>query len=181
MAFASSPSSNSVPGGIDRSLPSHLFSLGPAVLLSDAGRRPGRAVLTTWFILRSRLGYGLLAIRENEEATAYRRHDGQVREDLQRVLNYFPALGGKPNREAGTLSGGEQQMVAIGRGLMARPQLLMITNRRSGWPPRSSIASWRSSKRLAKTARRSFWSSRMSRWPSISLIAPTCSRMGELR
>ena len=42
------------------------------------------------------------------------------------VLDYFPALKDKLSRDAGTLSGGEQQMVAIGRGMMARPKLLMV-------------------------------------------------------
>jgi branched-chain amino acid transport system ATP-binding protein len=52
------------------------------------------------------------------------------------VLDHFPALKDKLSREAGTLSGGEQQMVAIGRGMMARPKLLMIDELSLGLAPK---------------------------------------------
>jgi len=70
--------------------------------------------------------FGSMTVQRNLVLGAYRRHDRQVQDDLQRILGYFPALRDKLDREAGTLSGGEQQMVAIGRGLMGRPKLLMI-------------------------------------------------------
>jgi predicted ABC-type transport system involved in lysophospholipase L1 biosynthesis ATPase subunit len=59
--------------------------------------------------------FGSMTVERNLLLGAYRRHDRQVQDDLQRILGYFPALRDKLNREAGTLSGGEQQMVAIGR------------------------------------------------------------------
>jgi branched-chain amino acid transport system ATP-binding protein len=67
---------------------------------------------------------------------AYLRRDREVGDDMARVLGHFPALKDKLSREAGTLSGGEQQMVAIGRGLMARPKLLMVDELSLGLAPK---------------------------------------------
>src|SRR5437868_15389373 len=69
--------------------------------------------------------FSTMTVERNLLLGAYRRRDRQVREDLARILQYFPALRVKPDREAGNLSGGEQQMVATGRGLMTRPHHLM--------------------------------------------------------
>jgi branched-chain amino acid transport system ATP-binding protein len=67
---------------------------------------------------------------------AYLRRDREIKADLERVVGYFPALADKLDRDAGTLSGGEQQMVAIGRGLMGRPKLLMIDELSLGLAPK---------------------------------------------
>jgi len=80
--------------------------------------------------------FGTISVERNLLLGAYLRRDSEVRSDLERVLGYFPALSDKLGRDAGNLSGGEQQMVAIGRGLMARPKLLMIDELSLGLSPK---------------------------------------------
>jgi branched-chain amino acid transport system ATP-binding protein len=79
--------------------------------------------------------FATLSVEKNLILGAYLRHGGEVREDMARVLDHFPALKNKLSRDAGTLSGGEQQMVAIGRGMMARPKLLMVDELSLGLAP----------------------------------------------
>jgi branched-chain amino acid transport system ATP-binding protein len=77
-----------------------------------------------------------LTVRENLLQGAYLREDrNAVREDLERVITLLPRLGERLNQLAGRMSGGEQQMCAIGRGLMSRPRLLMIDELSLGLAP----------------------------------------------
>ena len=75
-----------------------------------------------------------LTVKENLVIGAYCRKKPQV-DDFEKVFNYFPELADKMNRPGGLLSGGEQQMLAIGRGLMARPELLMMDEPFMGLAP----------------------------------------------
>jgi branched-chain amino acid transport system ATP-binding protein len=80
--------------------------------------------------------FGTMSVEKNLMLGAYLRRDKEVAADLTRVLDRFPALKNKLTREAGTLSGGEQQMVAIGRGMMTRPKLLMVDELSLGLAPK---------------------------------------------
>ncbi len=77
-----------------------------------------------------------MSVLENLEMGAFQRDDrGGIKEDLDRVYALFPRLHERRGQQAGTLSGGEQQMCAIGRALMARPKLLMLDEPSMGLAP----------------------------------------------
>jgi branched-chain amino acid transport system ATP-binding protein len=76
-----------------------------------------------------------MTVRENLELGAYRRRGEDITADFDRVYELFPRLHERERQKAGTMSGGEQQMLAIGRALMARPRLLMLDEPSMGIAP----------------------------------------------
>jgi branched-chain amino acid transport system ATP-binding protein len=126
---------NAIAGLVRSSSGSAIFASGELVSL------PAEAVASRGCVLvpEGRQIFGELSVKENLLLGAYLRvrRDGRrtVEKDMTEVYDLFPVLAGRREQAAGTLSGGEQQMLALGRALMARPLLLMLDEPSIGLAP----------------------------------------------
>ncbi len=104
---------------------------------ADITRLPAHEIVARGIALvpEGRRCFARMSVRENLDLGSYRRRGPTVTEDLERVFDLFPRLHERERQKAGTMSGGEQQMLAIGRALMARPKLLMLDEPSMGIAP----------------------------------------------
>jgi branched-chain amino acid transport system ATP-binding protein len=104
----------------------------------DITRVPAQDVVARGIALspEGRHCFARMTVRENLDMGAFRRRrSSEVTEDLDRIYDLFPRLKEREHQKAGTMSGGEQQMLAIGRALMARPRLLLLDEPSMGIAP----------------------------------------------
>jgi branched-chain amino acid transport system ATP-binding protein len=103
----------------------------------DIGETPPQEIVREGISLspEGRKIFPRMTVKENLDLGAYLRRDSDVKSDLDRVFDLFPRLKEREKQKAGTMSGGEQQMLAMGRALMARPQVLLLDEPSMGLAP----------------------------------------------
>jgi len=105
---------------------------------SLVGQRPNRVLgLGLGYVPQGRVVFARMTVRENLEMGAYLERDkARIQQAMDYVFSLFPRLGERPRQLAGTMSGGEQQMLAMGRALMMRPRMMMLDEPSLGLSPR---------------------------------------------
>ncbi len=123
-----------------RAMAGQVAPAGGRILLEgkDVTRLPAheRAKLGIALVPEGRRVFPGLSVEQNLLVGAYTRRDREVVSDVKRVKDLFPILGERAGQAAGTLSGGEQQMLAIGRALMARPRIMLMDEPSMGLAPK---------------------------------------------
>ena len=105
---------------------------------SLVGQQPDRILaLGLAYVPQGRVVFGQMTVRENLEMGAYLERDrARLRESMEYVFSLFPRLAERRGQVAGSMSGGEQQMLAMGRGLMMRPKMMLLDEPSLGLSPR---------------------------------------------
>jgi branched-chain amino acid transport system ATP-binding protein len=105
---------------------------GDEITRAPAHEIVGRGIA---LVPEGRRTFARMTVRENLDLGAFRRGGDSIQDDMDRVYDLFPRLHERERQKAGTMSGGEQQMLAIGRALMAHPKLLMLDEPSMGIAP----------------------------------------------
>jgi branched-chain amino acid transport system ATP-binding protein len=119
--------------GVHPALAGRVLHQGADITRTPSHERVARGMV---HVPEGRQVFGILTVEDNLRLGAHTRPRREMEEGLARVFELFPVLAGRRRQRAGTLSGGEQQMLALGRALMGRPALLLLDEPSMGLAPR---------------------------------------------